>query len=270
MRTLYSILSITFIITSVLLYSQTTSYTQELNILFEQKEKANSATQQDTVEWERPRFSERSEDRHRLVEKGVKGRGVTDKETLEAMRYVPRHLFVPENRRDEAYQNRPLPIGHGQTISQPYIVGYMTQLLDLQKGEKVLEIGTGSGYQAAVLSEITPHVYTIEIVEELGKRAREHFDSLGYDTIKTKIGDGYRGWPKYAPFDAIILTAAADEIPQPLIEQLKPGGTMVLPVGESGLTQNLLKVTKTKDGEIKTEKKLPVRFVPMTGIDEKQ
>lgn len=270
MKTLLSTISLIFITAAILLYSQTTSYSHELNIRFEQKEHAASATQQDTVEWEKPRFSERREERHRMVEKGIKGRGVADEATLEAMRHVPRHLFVPKGRRDNAYQNRPLPIGHGQTISQPYIVGYMTELLDLREGEKVLEIGTGSGYQAAILSEITPHVFTIEIVEELGEQARERFNSLGYNTIKTKIGDGYKGWPEHGPFDAIILTAAADEIPEPLIEQLKPGGTMVLPVGETGLTQNLLKVTKTEDGEIKTEKKLPVRFVPMTGIDEKQ
>ncbi|MDX1586225.1 MAG: protein-L-isoaspartate(D-aspartate) O-methyltransferase, partial [Balneolaceae bacterium] len=223
----------------------------------------------DTMEWEKPRFDERKEERHRMVEKGIKGRGVTDKATLEAMRHVPRHLFVPDDRRSSAYENRPLPIGYKQTISQPYIVGYMTQLLQLEAGEKVLEIGTGSGYQAAILSEITPHVFTIEIVEELGRQAKERFDSLGYHTIQTRIGDGYKGWPENAPFDAIILTAAADEIPQPLIEQLKPGGVMVLPVGEGGLTQRLIRVRKTEDGEIETERKLPVRFVPMTGIDEK-
>jgi protein-L-isoaspartate(D-aspartate) O-methyltransferase len=237
-------------------------------ILSEQKEKSAFAAN-DTVEWEKPRFSERKEERHRMVETGIKDRGVTDPKTLEAMRHVPRHLFVPESRRDDAYLNRPLPIGHGQTISQPYIVGYMTEMLDLEAGEKVLEVGTGSGYQAAVLSEITPHVYTIEIVEELGKQAKKRFDSLGYSTIKTKIGDGYNGWPKHAPFDAIILTAAADEIPQPLVDQLKKGGKMILPVEESGLTQKLAVVTKTEDGEIKVERKLPVRFVPMTGKDQK-
>lgn len=219
----------------------------------------------DTLEWSKPRFSERKQERHQMVENGIKRQGVSDPNTLEAMRHVPRHLFVPENRRHNAYQNRPLPIGHRQTISQPYIVAYMTEMLGLEAGEKVLEIGTGSGYQAAVLSEMTPHVYTIEIVEELGKRAKELFDSLGYETIRSKIGDGYKGWPEHAPFDAIILTAAADEIPDPLIQQLKPGGIMVLPVGEVGKTQMLTKVTKSEDGEVNIERRLPVRFVPMTG-----
>ena len=269
MKTVF--VTITFILTSaaVLFYPYNDSFSKMHNIQFEQKEQGFSAMQ-DTIEWNRPRFDEREEERHRMVERGIKGRGVTDEATLEAMRHVPRHLFVPEGRRGNAYENRPLPIGHGQTISQPYIVGYMTELLELQEGENVLEIGTGSGYQAAILSEITPHVFTIEIVEELGKQARERFNSLGYNTIKTKIGDGYKGWPEHAPFDAIILTAAADEIPQPLIEQLKPGGVMVLPIGDTGLTQNLTLVKKTVEGEIKTERKLAVRFVPMTGIDEKQ
>lgn len=219
----------------------------------------------DTLEWPRPRFSERRRERLKMVEQGIKNQGITDPKTLEAMRHVPRHLFVPEAYREYAYQNRPLPIGYEQTISQPYIVGYMTQMLELEAGEKVLEIGTGSGYQAAVLSEITPHVYTIEIVEELGQQAKARFDSLGYTTIKTKIGDGYKGWPEYAPFDAIILTTAAEQIPQPLIRQLKPGGIMVMPIGKTGRTQLLTKVTKSQDGEVNIQRKLPVRFVPMTG-----
>jgi protein-L-isoaspartate(D-aspartate) O-methyltransferase len=198
-----------------------------------------------------------------LVEK--LGKRITDENVLEAMRSVPRHLFIPAKYRKVAYQNRPLPIGYEQTISQPFIVAYMTQLLDLKAGDKVLEIGTGSGYQAAVLSEFTPYVYTIEIVEELGRKARTRFDSLGYATIKTKIGDGYKGWEKHAPFDAVILTAAPPEIPQPLINQLKPGGVLVAPVGSSGGVQVLTKITKMKNGDIKREKKLPVRFVPMTG-----
>lgn len=219
----------------------------------------------DTLKWHRPRFPERREERHRLVEQGLKQRGVTDKKVLEAMRHVPRHLFVPESHQRNAYINHPLPIGLGQTISQPFIVGYMTQMLDLQAGEKVLEIGTGSGYQAAVLSELTPHVYTIEIIEELGKQARKRFKKLGYNTIKTRIGDGYKGWPEYAPFDAIILTAAADRIPQPLLEQLKPGGILVMPEGDPTGPQTLIRVTKNEQGEISRERKLPVRFVPMTG-----
>ena len=224
-----------------------------------------TAAATDTVDWTRPRFDERKGERHKMVEEGIRREGVTDQQVLEAMRHVPRHLFVPENYQQYAYQNRPLPIGHEQTISQPFIVGYMTQMLDLQEGEKVLEIGTGSGYQAAVLSEITPHVYTIEIVEPLGKQARALFDKLGYSTIKTRIGDGYKGWPEHAPFDAIILTAAPGEVPDPLIRQLKPGGVLAAPVGESGGPQMLTRITKTESGEIRREQKLPVRFVPMTG-----
>lgn len=218
----------------------------------------------DTLQESKPRFSERETERHRMVRQALEKR-IDDVNVLQAMRHVPRHLFVPEAYREFAYQNRPLPIGYQQTISQPFVVAYMTQLLDLKSGEKVLEIGTGSGYQAAVLSEITPHVYTIEIVEELGTQARTLFKSLGYTTIKTKIGDGYQGWTKYAPFDAIILTAAPPEIPQPLIDQLKPGGVLIAPVGSSGQTQMLTKVTKSQDGKITIEQKIPVRFVPMTG-----
>jgi protein-L-isoaspartate(D-aspartate) O-methyltransferase len=182
------------------------------------------------------------------------------------MRNVPRHLFVPQHYQQYAYQNRPLSIGHDQTISQPLIVGYMTAMLDLEAGEKVLEIGTGSGYQAAVLSEITPYVFTIEIVEPLARQAITRFQKLEYSTIQTKIGDGYQGWPEHAPFDAIILTAAPpDEIPQPLIDQLKAGGVLVAPVGRTSEMQFLTKVTKSKDGTITKDKKLPVRFVPMTG-----
>lgn len=219
----------------------------------------------DTLKWPKPRFSERKKDRHRMVKQSIKQQGINDKKVLEAMRQVPRHLFVPESQRNYAYFNRPLPIGHGQTISQPYIVAYMTQLLDLKAGERVLEIGTGSGYQAAVLSEITPYVFTIEIIEELGKLARVRFEKLGYTTIKTKIGDGYQGWEKYAPFDAILLTAAAEQIPKPLARQLKPRGTLIMPVGGTNEVQILVEVTKTAGGELKTERKLPVRFVPMTG-----
>lgn len=224
----------------------------------------------DSLEWERPRFSERQSERYQLVKEGVKKQGVNDPQVLEAMRNVPRHLFVPNHYRHYAYQNRPLPIGHNQTISQPFIVAYTTQMLELEAGEKVLEIGTGSGYQAAVMSEITAHIFTIEIVEPLAKQAQKRFDALGYNTIQTKIGDGYEGWPKYAPFDAIILTAAPEEIPDPLIEQLAPGGILVAPVGKKGGTQMLTKVTKMADGEIKIQQELPVRFVPMTGKSKQQ
>lgn len=210
-------------------------------------------------------FSEREDERAQLVEQGIEQRGISDPDVLEAMRRVPRHLFVPKRYQQFAYLNRPLPIGHDQTISQPYIVAFMTSMLNLTHGEKVLEIGTGSGYQAAVLSELTPHVFTIEIVEELGRQARARFDSLGYSTIKTKIGNGYKGWKKHAPFDAIILTAAPEEIPDPLITQLAPGGVLLAPVGKAGETQTLKRVTKSENSNISIENKLPVRFVPMTG-----
>lgn len=222
----------------------------------------------DTLQWERPSFSERRDERHTMVRQSIRQNGITDTKTLKAMRNVPRHLFVPEHYQEHAYQNRPLPIRGGQTISQPYIVAYMTQMLDIQAGEKVLEIGTGSGYQAAVLSELTPNVYTIEIVEELGKQARARFEELGYHTIKTKIGDGYKGWPEHAPFDAVILTAAPETIPDPLIDQLAPGGVLVAPVGKQDETQFLVKVTKAEDGTIHTQRNIPVRFVPMTGGPE--
>ncbi|MDR8394476.1 protein-L-isoaspartate(D-aspartate) O-methyltransferase [Aliifodinibius sp. S!AR15-10] len=218
----------------------------------------------DTVTWEPPRFSERQKERNALVTL-LKQQGIESEQVLEAMRHVPRHLFVPKTQQPNAYRNTPLPIGHQQTISQPYVVAFMTELLDIQPGEKVLEIGTGSGYQAAVLSELTPKVYTIEIIPELGQRARRTFSKLGYSTIQTKIGDGYKGWPGHAPFDAVIITAAAPKIPQPLIDQLRPGGALVMPHGEPNGSQILIRVTKTQDGDIKREKILPVRFVPMTG-----
>ena len=224
----------------------------------------------DTVEWDRPRFSERQKERHQMVRQGIEKRGVSDSDVLKAMRHVPRHLFVPQNYQQFAYQNRPLPIGQDQTISQPFIVGYMTEMLNLQSGDKVLEIGTGSGYQAAILSELTPYVFTIEIVKALGKQARSRFDKLGYDTIKTMIGDGYKGWPEHAPFNAIILTAAPKEIPEPLLEQLKPGGILVAPLGRAGGTQFLTKATKSSDGKITIQRKLTVRFVPMTGEAQEQ
>lgn len=224
-----------------------------------------SVSQPDTIEWNRPRFSERTDEREKLVRE-IRSRGeIDDPDVLDAIRHVPRHLFVPENFRNQAYENSPLPIGHGQTISQPFVVAFMTQMLNLEPGDKVLEIGTGSGYHSAVLSELTPHVYSIEIVRELGEAASELYEKLGYNTIRTKIGDGYFGWEEHAPFDAIIVTAAAGHIPSPLIEQLKPGGIMAIPIGDPYQAQVLMKVEKTKKGEIRTERILPVRFVPMTG-----
>lgn len=201
--------------------------------------------------------------RERMVKTQIEARGIKNPLILEAMRNVPRHKLVPENQRQNAYSDRPLAIGDGQTISQPYIVAYMTNLLDPKKGMKVLEIGTGSGYQAAVLAEIASEVYTVEIIEKLGRRAEKDLQEMGYDNIQVKIGDGYAGWEEHAPFDAILVTAAAPEIPQPLIDQLKVGGRMIIPVGPVAQTQELVMVEKTKD-EVKTKNLLPVRFVPFT------
>jgi len=201
--------------------------------------------------------------RERMVKTQIEARGVKNPLILEAMRNVPRHQLVPENQRHNAYSDRPLAIGDGQTISQPYIVAYMTNLLDPKKGMKVLEIGTGSGYQAAVLAEIASEVYTVEIIEKLGRRAKRDLQEMGYDNIHVKIGDGYAGWEEHAPFDAILVTAAAPEIPQPLIDQLKVGGRMIIPVGPVAQTQELVMVEKTRD-EVKTKNLLPVRFVPFT------
>ncbi|MCG8307307.1 MAG: protein-L-isoaspartate(D-aspartate) O-methyltransferase [Cytophagales bacterium] len=201
--------------------------------------------------------------RHRMVERQIKARGVRDQKVLEAMMTVPRHLFVPKEHRSSAYQDRPLPIGHGQTISQPYIVGFMTEAVAPDHGDKVLEIGTGSGYQAAVLAEIVKEVYTLEIIRELGSTAKERLNILGYTNINAKVSDGYHGWVEHGPFDAIVVTAAAKEIPQPLIDQLAEGGTMIIPVGPQFSVQNLVLVNKS-NGAIKTKKLLAVRFVPFT------
>lgn len=227
----------------------------------------------DSISWNRPRFEEGKEERLRMVRDYIRNsfyQPVKDPKVLEAMKNVPRHLFVPKVFRDQAYENTPLPIGYGQTISQPIIVAQMTELLDIKPGDKILEIGTGSGYQAAVLSELTPYVYTVEIVRELGEQAKARFSTLGYNTIKVKIGDGYEGWPEYAPFDGIIVTCAPEEIPKPLIEQLKPGGRIVIPVGKAGKTQLLVLVEKSSDGKIKEQVQFPVVFVPMTGKAQKK
>jgi protein-L-isoaspartate(D-aspartate) O-methyltransferase len=185
-------------------------------------------------------------------------------EVLAALEKVPRHRFVPAELRGHAYENRPLPIGSGQTISQPYIVAYMTDLLGVKRDHRVLEIGTGSGYQAAVLAELAGSVFSIEIVEKLGREAGATLRDLGYDNVRTRIGDGYQGWPEQAPFDAIMVTAAAPEIPQPLIDQLKPGGRLVIPVGARFGGQELLLVEKMSDGKTTTRRSLSVRFVPLT------
>jgi protein-L-isoaspartate(D-aspartate) O-methyltransferase len=204
--------------------------------------------------------------RQRMVKVQLQGRDIRDLRVLAAMGKVPRHKFVPSNLTLSAYSDGALPLGMGQTISQPYIVAYMTQLLRLEGTERVLEIGTGSGYQAAILAEIAPEVYTIEILPELGEQAANVLDRLGYKNIKFRIGDGYAGWPEYAPFDAIIVTAAPEEIPQPLIDQLKEGGRLVCPVGR--LDQDLIVLEKGKSGIIRRST-IPVRFVPMTGKAQK-
>jgi protein-L-isoaspartate(D-aspartate) O-methyltransferase len=202
--------------------------------------------------------------RERMVKQQIAARGISNQAVLAALGTVPRHQFVPQSLRHRAYEDRPLPIGEGQTISQPYIVGLMTEILELSPGEKVLEIGTGSGYQAAVLAELTDQVYTIEIVEILGKRAESTLRGLGYDRVRVRIGDGYLGWEEHAPYDAIIVTCAPDHIPPPLVDQLADGGRMVIPVGHQGYTQNLTLVEKRGD-EVHQTAIIPVLFVPMTG-----
>jgi len=194
-----------------------------------------------------------------MVDRQIRQRGVRDARILDAMSTVPRHLFVPPDRRSEAYADHPLPIGFGQTISQPYIVARMCSLLDLQPEDRVLEIGTGSAYHAAVLSRLVREVYTVEIVEPLAERARAVLERLGYDNVRIRVGDGYRGWAEAAPFDAIVLTAAPPKIPQPLLDQLAVGGKLVAPVAG-----RLVTITRTEQGLL-TEKGDPVRFVPMTG-----
>lgn len=201
--------------------------------------------------------------RKRMVEEQIAYRGVKDKAVLEAMESVPRHLFIPEAVRFSSYYDQPVPIGYGQTISQPYIVAFMTELLQAGAGDVVLEVGTGSGYQAAILARLVKQVYTIELVEELGKEARSRLKTLGYDNVEVLIGDGYKGWPEHAPFDVIIVTAAAEHIPQPLVDQLKPGGRMVIPVGGVYEVQDLMLITKDASSKVVKESIIPVRFVPL-------
>lgn len=200
--------------------------------------------------------------RAEMVRDQIESRGVSDAAVLDAMQKVPRHLFVPENLRSLAYYDNPLPIGFGQTISQPFIVAYMTETIQPKAGQKILEIGTGSGYQAAVLAEIMETVYTIEIIDELGEAADTRLKDLGYENVETRIADGYYGWEEVAPFDAIVVTAAAEYIPPPLIEQLKDGGRMIIPVGSPFMVQMLMLVEK-KGNEVTTEGLMPVRFVPL-------
>lgn len=198
-----------------------------------------------------------------MLDGQIVARGVRDRAVLNALRSVPRHELVPPALIDDAYSDHPLPIGYGQTISQPYIVGYMTELLGLSPGDKVLEIGTGSGYQAAVLSLLASEVWSIEIVEPLGLEAKERLARLGYKNVHVLIGDGYKGWPEQAPFDRIILTAAPPEIPPALLDQLAPGGRLIAPVGPSYGAQEIMVVDKDGSGSIRRRTDLPVRFVPM-------
>jgi protein-L-isoaspartate(D-aspartate) O-methyltransferase len=200
--------------------------------------------------------------RERMLRDQLVARGIEDERVLAAMRRVPRHEFVPPGAREDAYADGPLAIGHGQTISQPYVVAAMTEALGLRGGERVLEIGTGSGYQAAVLAELGVEVYSIEIVEALAQRARADLERLGYTGVHLRVGDGYRGWPEAAPFDAILVTAAPDHVPEPLVEQLAEGGRLVLPLGAG--VQDLIRITRSADG-LRRETLFAVRFVPMTG-----
>ena len=208
-----------------------------------------------------PQIDKYSSLRERMVKVQIKDRGISDGATLNSMRKVPRHLFVPQNIINEAYNDGPLPIGYGQTISQPYIVAYMTEVSRPTSKKKVLEIGTGSGYQAAILAEIVDTVYTIEIIPELAKEASETFKKLGYKNIVSRFGDGYKGWPEHAPFDIIIVTAAAEKIPEPLIDQLAENGRLIIPVGGQASVQELILVTKKK-GKVERTRLAAVRFVP--------
>ncbi|MDX1614758.1 MAG: protein-L-isoaspartate(D-aspartate) O-methyltransferase [Candidatus Promineifilaceae bacterium] len=207
------------------------------------------------------RFAER---RQSLVERGVINMGITDDAVITALRQVPRHAFVPNEYLDQAYENHPLPIGYGQTISQPFIVALMTEAVEVEADDRVLEVGTGSGYQAAVLAELVDHVYTMEIIEPLARRAENTLDQLGYNNVSVRNADGYFGWEAQAPFDAIVVTAAPDHIPQPLVDQLVVGGRMVIPVGPIGGIQTLWLITKEGEDEVSTRDLGGVRFVPLT------
>jgi len=233
-----------------------------------------SAFAEDTITaWEPPKprsAHSRADEREKMVLHQIESPGwtrdaVSDPAVLRAMRDVPRHAFVPRDLREQAYDDTPLPIGHGQTISQPYIVATMTKLLRLGPESKVLEIGTGSGYQAAVLAHLTRHVYTIEIIEPLAKKAAETLADEGYENVHVRRGDGYLGWPEAAPFDAIVVTCAAGHLPPPLWDQIRPGGRIVIPIGGTFAVQRLVVVEKTADGKRKTDSVMDVRFVPMTG-----
>jgi protein-L-isoaspartate(D-aspartate) O-methyltransferase len=210
---------------------------------------------------------ERSMERAKMIEEQIASRGVRDPQVLRAMRSVPRHLFVPQEVAPYAYRDHPLPIGHDQTISQPYIVAFMAEALNLKRTDRVLEVGTGSGYHAAVMAEIAAEIYTIEIVRDLARRAERTLADLGYQNVHVRYGDGYEGWPEQAPFDAIVVTAAPDHVPQPLLDQLRVGGRMIIPVGDT--YQELRLIRRTPKGIVE-ENTIPVRFVPMTGKAEER
>lgn len=197
-----------------------------------------------------------------MIESQLKKRGIADEKVLQAMENVPRHLFVAVSHEEQAYSDRPLPIGHDQTISQPYIVAFMTEALQVRKGDKILEIGSGSGYQAAVLAEMGAEVFTIELIPELAEMAERNLKNAGYEAVQVKQGNGYLGWPEESPFDGIIVTAAPEKVPQALLDQLKKGAALIIPVGPSGAIQHLQKIVKTRRGTSVTEL-TPVRFVPM-------
>ncbi len=231
-------------------------------VLFTPCQKSQKGEKMKTEEWDEEVYRAR---REQMVTSQIESRGIKNPLVLRAMKKVPRHLFLADDLRDLAYTDGPLPIGNEQTISQPYIVALMTELLNLKGGEKILEIGTGSGYQAAVLSEICSQIYSVEIVEPLALKADETLKRLGYKNVEVKVGDGYQGWEEHAPFDGIIGAAAPDHIPQPLYDQLKMGAHLVLPVGNGN--QDLMVITKTVEG-MKKETVIPVRFVRMTGEAE--
>ncbi|MCK5135106.1 MAG: protein-L-isoaspartate(D-aspartate) O-methyltransferase [Bacteroidales bacterium] len=221
-----------------------------------------------TIDNQHPAFTEREAERESMVENGIENypyQPVRNPLVLKAMRRVPRHIFVPEAYQREAYRNSPLLIGHNQTISQPFIVAHMTEMLELRPNHRVLEIGTGSGYQAAVLGELCNEVFTMEIIPPLGRQAESLLNELGYTNILVKIGNGYEGWPEFAPFDRIIVTCAPDDIPQALLDQLSNGGRIVIPVGKPYQTQYMVVVEKDMKGRVSRKRKYPVRFVPMTG-----
>ncbi len=225
-----------------------------------------AAASRPAKKWTPPKFKSGQRQRHAMV--GViRSYGLKDRAVLKAMAAAPRHEFVPKNLSYRAYSDRPLPIGYGQTISQPYIVAEMTRQLNLKANSRVLEVGTGSGYQAAVLSHFTPHVCTIEIIRPLVDAARRRLKRLGYNVVKVRHGDGYYGWPGEKKFDAIIVTCAAGQIPPPLIRQLAPGGRMVIPVGSPFSVQSLMLIEKRKDGTIRSRSLMAVRFVPLTRKD---